>query len=118
MKNSLKHIVLSVVLFAVCAVLFSACSTRRERIRETLSKMEVVEVDHRGYVRYCGDVMKPGEFAQRVRERRGIVVGKPVLLSVNPEIYTNQPEIVPYIRRVLENAKTGKIYTKIPTELE
>lgn len=118
MKFALKKCVLC-VLVAVCAAgTFSGCVSRRERARENLAKMEVVEVDHRGYVRYDGAIVTPGEFAQLIRAKRDAVAGKPVLLSVNPEVFVNQPKIEPYIRRVLESVKTGKVYTKIPQELE
>ena len=117
MKNMLKKIFLLTLVAVSCTAVFSACTTRRERIRQNLAKMEVVEVDHLGYVRYCGVVVKPGEFAHLIHTRGEKVEGKPVLLSVNPEVYENQPEIVPYIRRVLESVKTGKVYTEIPNEL-
>ena len=117
MKNTLRKIFLITLALACCAAIFSGCTSRRERIRQNLAKMEVVEVDHLGYVRYCGVVVKPGEFSHLIRTRGDKVAGKPVLLSVNPEVYENQPEIVPYIRRVLESVKTGKVYTEIPNEL-
>lgn len=109
------------LLFAVvallCAGTFSGCSLARERPRDLLAKMELVEVDHRGYVRYRGEVIKPGEFANRVRALRDEVAGRPVLLSVNPEVETNQPAVVPYLRRVLESVNAGKIYTELPERL-
>ncbi len=118
MKNALKKW-FWVTLAATCLTgTLSGCASRRERARENLAKMEVVEVDHRGYIRYDGMIVKPGEFAQFIRAKGKTVEGKPVYLSVNPEVYTNQPEIVPYIRRVLESVKSGKVYTKIPHELE
>lgn len=117
MKISLKKVLIVGFAVAALAAFNSGCSLKRESVRDIIAKMEVVEVDHRGYVRYHGDVIKPGEFAQRIRERKDLVKDKPVLLSVNPEVYTNQPEIVPYIRRVLESLNTGEIYTKVPLEL-
>lgn len=116
-----KHIALKVasVLLAgaILAPAFSGCVSPREHRQKILSQMEVVEVDHRGYVRYEGDIIKPGEFARRIRAKEGGLQGKPVLLSVNPEVETNQPEVVPYLRRVLKSVKAGRIYEKIPKEL-
>lgn len=116
-----KHIALkaasALLAAAVFVPAFSGCVSPRERRQEILSQMEVVEVDHRGYVRYEGDVIKPGEFARRLRAKEGGLQGKPVLLSVNPEVETNQPEVVPYLRRVLESANAGRIYEKIPKKL-
>lgn len=117
-KNMAKKIPLLPIAAAVLLTALPAgCVSVRERNRETLAKMEVVEVDHRGYVRYQGEVIKPGEFANRFRARKDEVAGKPVLLSANPEVETNQPAVVPYLRRVIESAGAGKIYTKIPKEL-
>lgn len=115
-----RKIFLSIALSAVAAiVVLPGCFTPRdERRREVLAKMEIVEVDHRGYVRYQGDVIKPGMFANRFRARREAIAGKPVLLSVNPEVETNQPAVVPYLRRVIEDAGAGKIYTKVPVSLD
>lgn len=107
-----------VVLVALCfSTLFCGCALKRERASDVLAKMEIVEVDHRGYVRYHGDIITPGEFAKRIRARKNEVAGKPVLLSVNPEVYTNQPAIVPYLRRILGEVKTGEIYDKVPRTL-
>jgi hypothetical protein len=117
MNNALKKWFLLAVSVLCVAGPLSGCMSRRERAMENLAKMEVVEVDHRGYVRYDGAIVTPGEFAQNIRARKNIVEGKPVFLSVNPEVFDNQPEIVPYIRRVLESVKSGKVYTKIPQEL-
>lgn len=116
-KNSVKKISLRLLAAVVLLSALSGCASVRERNRETLAKMEVVEVDHRGYVRYQGEVIKPGEFANRFRARKDEIAGKPVLLSANPEVETNQPAVVPYLRRVIEGAGAGKIYTKIPKEL-
>lgn len=108
-----------VVLVALCfSALFCGCAAKRESVSDILAKMEIVEVDHRGYVRYHGDIITPGEFAKRIRVRKNEVAGKPVLLSVNPEVYTNQPEIVPYLRYILGEVKTGEVYDKIPRTLD
>lgn len=111
-KNSL------IVLIALClSVVLSGCMFKRERASDVLAKMEIVEVDHLGYVRYRGAVITPAEFTKRIRARKDEVAGKPVLLSVNPEVYTNQPAIVPYLRRILGEVKTGEIYDKVPRSL-
>lgn len=117
MTPAFFRILLFAVSALVCAGTFSGCSLARERPRDMLAKMELVEVDDRGYVRYRGEVIKPGEFANRLRALRDEVAGKPVLLSVNPEVYTRQPAVVPYLRRELERAKVGKIYTELPERL-
>lgn len=117
MEISLKKVLTAVLAISALSAFNTGCSLKRESMRDIIAKMEVVEVDHRGYVRYRGDIIKPGEFARRIRARKDHVEGKPVLLSVNPEVYINQPEIEPYILRVLESVNIGKIYTKVPLEL-
>jgi len=116
---SLKTLFLCAVLAAGTLSVASGCvQSRQERAEKILAQMVVVEVDHRGYVRYENDVIKPGVFANRIRAQKEIVAGKPVLLSVNPEVEVNQPAIVPYIRRVLESVNVGKIYDAIPVSLD
>lgn len=116
-KKFLPILFLAVSAFA-CAGTLSGCSIfARERPRDMLAKMELVEVDDRGYVRYRGEIVKPGEFANLIRASRKEVCGKPVLLSVNPEVYERQPAVVPYLRRVLESVNVGKIYTELPSQL-
>jgi len=115
----LKTLFLCAVLAAGTLSVASGCvQSRQERAEKILAQMVVVEVDHRGYVRYENDVIKPGVFANRIRAQKEIVAGKPVLLSVNPEVEVNQPAIVPYIRRVLESVNVGKIYDAIPVSLD
>lgn len=115
----LKNLLLFVAFVAGTLFFASGCvQSRKERAEKIIAQMEVVEVDHRGYVRYMGEVVKPGVFASKIRARKDIVAGKPVLLSVNPEVEVNQPEIVPYLRRVLESVNVGKIYDAVPLSLD
>lgn len=115
----LKNLLLFVAIAAGTLFFASGCvQSRKERAEKIIAQMEVVEVDHRGYVRYMGEVVKPGVFASKIRARKDIVAGKPVLLSVNPEVEVNQPEIVPYLRRVLESVNVGKIYDAVPHSLD
>lgn len=116
-ENTLKKWFLCLLAALCFAGAVSGCASRREKRQAVLAQMEIVEVDHRGYVRYQGDVVKPGVFANRFRARAAEVAGKPVLLSVNPEVETNQPAVVPYLRRVIESAGAGEIYTKVPDKL-
>ena len=119
MKNMLKlEFVAAAALALAGTAAFPACALVRERPSEVVARMEVVEVDDRGYVRYQGEIVKPGEFANLIRARRDVVAGKPVLLSVNPAVYENQPQVVPYLRRVLESVHTGRVYSKIPRRLD
>ena len=117
MKKKLLPILFLVASAFACAGTLSGCMFARERPRDLLAKMELVEVDDRGYVRYRGEVVKPGEFANHIRAIRETVEGRPVLLSVNPEVYTRQPAVVPYLRRVLASVNVGKIYTEMPERL-
>lgn len=110
---------LALASFAGTAVgcLAHARNSRKERVKAVLAQMEVVEIDHLGYVRYDGAVTKPGDFARRLRARQEFIAGKPVLLSVNPELAQNQPEIEPYVRRVIVQCGLGEIYTSVPVSL-
>lgn len=109
--------ILAGTLAAASGCLAQARRERQERIQAVLAQMEIVELDHLGYVRYDGEIVKPGVFARRIRARRELVAGKPVLLSVNPELAQNQPAVEPYIRRVLKSVGVGEIYTKVPLSL-
>lgn len=117
MKNALKKLLLKFLFAAFLAASLVGCTSARERQREIAAQTEIVEVDDRGYVRYRGEIITPGEFNMRIRGLGTEVEGKPVLLSVNPEVYRKQPAIVPYLRRVLARAKTGTVYDKIPDAL-
>lgn len=121
LKKALAATLLALALASVAGTaagcLSHARKSRAERVKSVLAQMEIVEIDHLGYVRYDGAVTKPGDFARRLNARREALAGKPVLLSVNPELAQNQPEIEPYIRRVLARCGLGEIYTSVPVSL-
>ncbi len=116
MKNMLKsEFVAAVALALAGTAAFPACALVRERPSEVVARMEVVEVDDRGYVRYQGEIVKPGEFAEMVRARQDALRGRRALIYADPAVYENQPEIMPYVIGVFEKAgaecavdKTGK----------